>query len=71
MEKKLNLGTCSRKYDSRQGLIYGEKETLQYLEEYSKHYNCVKGDQWFWSLFGDKKDPNFVVFNSLIYKAVL
>jgi uncharacterized protein YecE (DUF72 family) len=53
--KKLNIGTCSWKYDSWQGLIYPEKKLFNYLEEYSKHYNCVEVDQWFWSLFaGDK-----------------
>jgi len=53
--KKLNIGTCSWKYDSWQGLIYPDKKPFNYLEEYSKHYNCVEVDQWFWSLFpGDK-----------------
>ena len=41
MKKKLNIGTCSWKYDSWQGLIYPEKKPFNYLEEYSKHYNCV------------------------------
>ena len=55
MEKKLNIGTCSWKYDSWQGLIYPDKKPFNYLERYSKHYNCVEVDQWFWSLFpGDK-----------------
>jgi uncharacterized protein YecE (DUF72 family) len=55
MKKKFNIGTCSWKYDSWQGLIYPEKKPFNYLEEYSKHYNCVEVDQWFWSLFsGDK-----------------
>jgi uncharacterized protein YecE (DUF72 family) len=55
MEKKLNIGTCSWKYDSWQGLIYPDKKPFNYLKEYSKHYNCVEVDQWFWSLFpGDK-----------------
>jgi len=53
--KKLNIGTCSWKYDSWQELIYPEKKPFNYLKEYSKHYNCVEVDQWFWSLFpGDK-----------------
>ena len=53
MIKKLNIGTCSWKYDSWKGLIYPEQKFFNYLEEYSKHYNCVEVDQWFWSLFGD------------------
>jgi uncharacterized protein YecE (DUF72 family) len=53
--KKFNIGACSWKYDSWQGLIYPETKPFNYLEEYSKHYNCVEVDQWFWSLFaGDK-----------------
>ncbi|BHH83759.1 DUF72 domain-containing protein [Desulforhopalus sp. 52FAK] len=53
--KNFNIGTCSWKYDSWQGLIYPDKKPFNYLEEYSKHYNCVEVDQWFWSLFpGDK-----------------
>lgn len=28
---------------------------FNYLEEYSKHYNCVEIDQWFWSLFPGNK----------------
>jgi len=36
-------------------LIYPDKKPFNYLKEYSKHYNCVKIDQRFWSLFpGDK-----------------
>ena len=51
MKKKLNIGTCSWKYDSWQGLVYPEHKPFNYLEEYSKQYNCVEVDQWFWSLF--------------------
>jgi uncharacterized protein YecE (DUF72 family) len=55
MNKQFNIGTCSWKYDSWQGLLYPKKKPFNYLEEYSKHYNCVEVDQWFWSLFaGDK-----------------
>lgn len=51
----LNIGTCSWKYDSWQGIIYPEKKPFNYLEEYSRHYKTVEIDQWFWSLFsGDK-----------------
>lgn len=36
-------------------MINPDKKPFNYLEEYSKHYNCVEVDQWFWSLFpGDK-----------------
>lgn len=48
------IGSSSLKYDSWQGLIYPDKKPFNYLKEYSKHYNCVEVDQWFWSLFGDK-----------------
>lgn len=50
----LHVGTCSWKYDSWRGLIYPEGP-INYLEEYSRHYQTVEVDQWFWSLFkGDK-----------------
>ena len=50
-----HIGTCSWKYDSWKGIIYPDKEKFDYLVEYSKHYNTVEVDQWFWSLFeGDK-----------------
>jgi uncharacterized protein YecE (DUF72 family) len=48
---KLYIGTCSWKYDSWKGIIYPEFGDINYLEEYSKHYNIVEVDQWFWSLF--------------------
>lgn len=51
----IRIGTCSWKYDSWKGIIYPEKGKFNYLEEYSKHYNTVEVDQWFWSLFGVKK----------------
>ncbi|MGB3212979.1 MAG: DUF72 domain-containing protein [Desulforhopalus sp.] len=51
----LRIGTCSWKYDSWQGIIYPENKPFNYLKEYSRHYNTVEVDQWFWSLFaGDK-----------------
>ena len=51
----LHIGTCSWKYDSWQGLVYPETKPFNYLKEYSRHYNTVEVDQWFWSLFaGDK-----------------
>ena len=50
-----NIGTCSWKYDSWQGIIYPENKPFNYLQEYSRHYKSVEVDQWFWSLFaGDK-----------------
>jgi uncharacterized protein YecE (DUF72 family) len=52
---KVQIGTCSWKYDSWQGIIYPESKPFNYLEEYSRHYKTVEVDQWFWSLFaGDK-----------------
>jgi uncharacterized protein YecE (DUF72 family) len=53
--KNLRIGTCSWKYDEWRGIIYPEKKPFNYLQEYSRHYNAVEVDQWFWSLFaGDK-----------------
>ena len=50
----LRVGTCSWKYDTWKGLVY-EKGTRyhadDYLVDYSKHFNTVEVDQWFWSLF--------------------
>jgi uncharacterized protein YecE (DUF72 family) len=51
----LRIGTCSWKYDSWKGIIYPDKDNINYLQEYSKHYKTVEVDQWFWSLFGNKK----------------
>jgi uncharacterized protein YecE (DUF72 family) len=52
---KLQIGTCSWKYDSWQGIVYPERKPFNYLTEYSRHYKTVEVDQWFWSLFaGDK-----------------
>ncbi|MFZ0456553.1 MAG: DUF72 domain-containing protein [Ignavibacteriaceae bacterium] len=55
---KLHTGTCSWKYDSWKGIIYPEFGEINYLEEYSKHYNSVEVDQWFWSLFDIVKLPD-------------
>lgn len=58
----IHFGTCSWKYDSWSGIIYPATGKFNYLVEYSKHYDTVEIDQWFWSLFGnqvklpDKKD---------------
>ena len=51
----LRIGTCSWKYDSWKGLIYPDKDEFNFLSEYSKHFNTVEVDQWFWSLFEPKK----------------
>lgn len=50
----MRIGTCSWKYESWRGLIYPEFGEINYLEEYSKVYNTVEIDQWFWSLDKDK-----------------
>ena len=52
---KIRLGTCSWKYDSWQGLVYSDQAKKNYLYEYSKKYDTVEIDQWFWSLFGVDK----------------
>lgn len=51
----IRFGTCSWKYDSWQGIVYSERAKSNYLLEYSKKYNTVEIDQWFWSLFGIDK----------------
>ena len=51
----LRIGTCSWKYDSWKGIVYPEFGDFNYLEEYSKKYNTVEIDQWFWSLFPNNK----------------
>jgi len=50
----MRIGTCSWKYDSWKGLVYPEFGEFDFLEEYSKHFNTVEIDQWFWSLIKDK-----------------
>lgn len=51
----LRIGTCSWKYDSWKSIVYPDKEKINYLEEYAKHFSTVEVDQWFWSLFEPKK----------------
>lgn len=56
---RVRIGTCSWKYDSWKGLVYdrGRKYLADdYLVDYSRHFDTVEVDQWFWSLF-----PNEVV----------
>ena len=54
ISNNIKIGTCSWKYDSWKGIIYSDHVGEAYLEEYTKHFNLVEVDQWFWSLFGDK-----------------
>jgi uncharacterized protein YecE (DUF72 family) len=44
----IHLGSCSWKYPSWRGLVYSEKPE-NYLYEYSRRYDCVEIDQWFYS----------------------
>lgn len=50
----IHFGTCSWKYDSWRRIIYPANGKFNYLVEYSKHYDTVEIDQWFWSLFGNQ-----------------
>ncbi len=52
---KIRIGTCSWKYESWKNLVYSSVGDVNYLKEYSQKYNTVEIDQWFWSLFGEKK----------------
>jgi len=52
---EFRIGTCSWKYDSWKGIVYPEFGEFDNLEEYSKLYNTVEIDQWFWSLFAPSK----------------
>lgn len=52
---ELRIGTCSWKYDSWKGLIYPESSKINFLKEYTAHYNTVEIDQWFWSLHANGK----------------
>lgn len=51
----LKIGTCSWKYESWKDIVYNSVGEVNYLKEYSQKYNTVEIDQWFWSLFGEKK----------------
>ena len=51
----IRFGTCSRKYDSWKGVIYPKLDSFNYLHEYSKFFNTVEIDQWFWSLYSATK----------------
>lgn len=47
----IRFGTCSWKYDSWKGIVYGDSNSKNYLKEYSQKFDTVEIDQWFWSLF--------------------
>ncbi len=49
---ELRIGTCSWKYESWKGIVYSENVGRDFLPEYSKKFNTVEIDQWFWSLHG-------------------
>jgi uncharacterized protein YecE (DUF72 family) len=51
----IRLGTCSWKYDSWKGMVYSNQAKDNYLLEYSRKYDTVEIDQWFWSLFAPDK----------------
>ena len=51
----LRIGTCSWKYPSWKGLVYSAEKKINFLEEFSRQYDTVEVDQWFWSLFGEDK----------------
>ena len=51
----LRLGSCSWKYESWVGLVYSNSKSKNYLYEYSKKFDTVEIDQWFWSLFPPSK----------------
>ncbi len=55
MTSELHLGTCSWKYEDWRGLVYSDSPHPNYQAEYSRKYDCVEIDQWFWSLFGPGK----------------
>lgn len=52
----LYIGTCSWKYPEWSIFPDGiDKKKFNFLENYSKHFNSVEIDQWFWSLFAPTK----------------
>jgi len=52
---ELRIGTCSWKYDSWRGIVYPQTGPFDYLQEYSRHFDTVEVDRWFWSLFEKDK----------------
>ncbi len=51
----LRIGTCSWKYDSWKGIVYSGQAGVDPLSEYSRAFNTVEIDQWFWSLHGENR----------------
>jgi uncharacterized protein YecE (DUF72 family) len=51
----LRFGTCSWKYESWKGIVYSSTSSKNYLLDYSKQFDTVEVDQWFWSLFSPSK----------------
>ncbi len=47
----IRFGACSWKYDSWKGIVYSQSNSKNFLKEYSKKFDTVEIDQWFWSLF--------------------
>ena len=52
---QLRIGTCHWKYPSWANIVYSKAKGINYLEEYSRKYNTVEIDQWFWSLFKENQ----------------
>jgi uncharacterized protein YecE (DUF72 family) len=46
----LRIGTCSWKYESWKGIVYSRTSDRNFLSEYSRKFDTVEVDQWFWSL---------------------
>jgi uncharacterized protein YecE (DUF72 family) len=49
------IGTCSWKYGEWEGLVYSSNKGIDFLSEYSRKFDTVEIDQWFWSLHGPGK----------------
>lgn len=49
---RIMLGACSWNYDSWQGIVYSSKKrtAAEYLIEYSKKYDTVEIDSWFYKI---------------------
>jgi len=62
--KQIRIGTCSFNYPSWQGIVYSRAKDINFLKEYSQHFDSVEIDRWFWSLFNREKavlpDPRVV-----------
>ncbi len=48
------FATCSWKYKSWQGIVYSNKNKINFLEEYAEHFSAMEVDQWFRSLYGSR-----------------